>query len=279
MSVKIIRKSTKFNVYSNYDKKLLDLVKAYPESRWDSKNREWTIPNRFYDNFMIKLQSCYFRHEFDFEEKEESKHTVNTALTTKSKILPPVIITIIFNDCVQVSLVDKTDCPQIRKLAKKNGIFDDGKIIIINNKDLRELLLLLDKSNRKYEFDNNSNDVEKRLSNPTANIAENLNIDKSAKIICNDDECGFRASKYEPFCEALTALRTLPCNFYKPLPNIISAIATEDKLFAKSEMSEIINANSAISNAIQRGKAAVLRHIESTKDSLKNKTEELMKID
>jgi len=40
MSVKVIKKLNKFVVYSNYDKKLLDLVKSYPESKWDSKNRE-----------------------------------------------------------------------------------------------------------------------------------------------------------------------------------------------------------------------------------------------
>jgi len=69
MSVKVIKKLNKFVVYSNYDKKLLDLVKSYPESKWDSKNREWIIPNRFYNQFLNRLQQSYFRHEFDFDEE------------------------------------------------------------------------------------------------------------------------------------------------------------------------------------------------------------------
>ena len=73
MPVKIIKKTNKFAVFSNYDKKLLQLVRTYPGAKWDAKNREWLLSNQFYDSFMLQLQKSYFRHEFEFEEQNASK--------------------------------------------------------------------------------------------------------------------------------------------------------------------------------------------------------------
>ena len=93
MPVKIIKKTNKFVVFSNYDKKLLQLVRTYPGAKWDAKNREWLLSNQFYDSFMLQLQKSYFRHEFEFEEQNASK-------IYKQKKQPDVEITIQDNHIV-----------------------------------------------------------------------------------------------------------------------------------------------------------------------------------
>jgi hypothetical protein len=172
MSVKVIKKLNKFVVYSNYDKKLLDLVKSYPESKWDSKNREWIIPNRFYNQFLNRLQQSYFRHEFDFDEENADS---NQDL--------PVIITS-FDDFIEADFNSNKINNELTEFGSIDGHYIVGETMRIKKDELINLLQIILKNSLHFKLQDSkqSHDDYKTFNKRESSSECILGLKKKKKI-------------------------------------------------------------------------------------------------
>ena len=179
MSIKIIKNKKSFKVESDYDKKLLEVIRSLEKRSFNGKSQTWMINIAHYEEFMERLE------DMNYEYKLEDNNPNQLTITQEGDKL-----VIVFNAYLkQFSLLrELTDDYQYDREAKKMilplSTLQSLTEVLKSNSITYDLATDLDKKvkcNKKLNFDKIDSISKKHKSNNEyVNFIEE--IDNSAQI-------------------------------------------------------------------------------------------------